>query len=85
MEQRGQAEQRASSNIPTFSAIPYAWPDHSDLNLPVRFTTLYQETPQSTQSVRPELVEAHRPFDKLRANGKMEVVTVRGVAGKDDP
>jgi len=46
---------------------------------------LYQETPQSTQSVRAELVEAHRPFDKLRANGKMEVVTVRGVAGKDDP
>ena len=46
---------------------------------------MIQETPQSTQSVRAELVEAHRPFDKLRANGKMEVVTVRGVAGKDDP
>jgi len=40
---------------------------------------LYQETPQSTQSVRAEIVEAHRPFDKLRASGKMEVVTVRSI------
>ena len=54
---------------------------HPIRDRPSQGNGIYQETPQSTQSVRAELVEAHRPFDKLRANGKMEVVTVRSIVG----